>query len=143
MRSQNFGIEIEMTGLTRSAAARIIAGYFGTNATHVGGGYDAYTVRDAENRQWKVVSDSSIRCRGRNNRAAGRDYSVEFVSPICRYEDNDEPGQAAAKRISDKLFTHGISHEIVIPFHKDWNDDLIFSEQEEPKRCQTLQLSSL
>ena len=57
--------------------------------------------------------------------------------------DNDEPGQAAAKRISDKLFTHGISHEIVIPFHKDWNDDLIFSEQEEPKRCQTLQLSSL
>lgn len=87
MRSQNFGIEIEMTGLTRSAAARIIAGYFGTNATHVGGGYDAYTVRDAENRQWKVVSDSSIRCRGRNNRAAGRDYSVEFVSPICRYED--------------------------------------------------------
>ena len=57
--------------------------------------------------------------------------------------DNDEPGQAAAKRISDKLFTHGISHEIVIPSHKDWNDDLIFSEQEEPKRCQTLQLSSL
>lgn len=57
--------------------------------------------------------------------------------------DNDGPGQAAAKRISDKLFTHGISHEIVIPSHKDWNDDLIFSEQEEPKRCQTLQLSSL
>lgn len=57
--------------------------------------------------------------------------------------DNDEPGQAAAKRISDKLFTHGISHEIVIPSHKDWNDDVIFSEQEEPKRCQTLQLSSL
>ena len=32
MRSQNFGIEIEMTGLTRSAAARIIAGHFGTQA---------------------------------------------------------------------------------------------------------------
>ena len=57
--------------------------------------------------------------------------------------DNDEPGQAAAKRISDKLFTHGISHEIVIPSHKDWNNDLIFSEQEEQERCQTLQLSSL
>ena len=41
MRSQNFGIEIEMTGLTRSAAARIIAGHFGTQATHVGGAYDA------------------------------------------------------------------------------------------------------
>ena len=87
MRSQNFGIEIEMTGLTRSAAARIIAGHFGTQATHVGGVYDAYTVRDEQNRQWKVVRDASIRCRNGNNRAASRDYSVEFVSPICQYED--------------------------------------------------------
>lgn len=51
MRSQNFGIEIEMTGLTRATAARIIAGHFGTQATHVGGAYDAYTVRDEQNRQ--------------------------------------------------------------------------------------------
>ena len=87
MRSQNFGIEIEMTGLTRAAAARIIAGHFGTQATHVGGGYDTFTVRDDRNRQWKVVSDASIRCRNGNDRSASRDYSVEFVSPICRYED--------------------------------------------------------
>lgn len=87
MRSQNFGIEIEMTGLTRVAAARIIAEYFGTQATHVGGGYDTYTVRDTRNRQWKLVSDASIRCRNRSNRSASRDYSVEFVSPICQYED--------------------------------------------------------
>lgn len=87
MRSQNFGIEIEMTGLTRAAAARIIAGHFGTQATHVGGGYDTYTVRDDRNRQWKLVSDASIRCRNRSNRSASRDYSVEFVSPICQYED--------------------------------------------------------
>lgn len=87
MRSQNFGIEIEMTGLTRAAAARIIAGHFGTQATYVGGGYDTYTVRDNRNRQWKLVSDASIRCRNRSNRSASRDYSVEFVSPICQYED--------------------------------------------------------
>ena len=87
MRSQNFGIEIEMTGLTRAAAARIIAGHFGTQAIHVGGGYDTYTVRDNRNRQWKLVSDASIRCRNRSNRSASRDYSVEFVSPICQYED--------------------------------------------------------
>lgn len=87
MRSQNFGIEIEMTGLTRSAAARIIAGYFGTQATHVGGAYDAYTIRDEQNRQWKVVRDTSIRCRDSRNREASRDYAVEFVSPICKYED--------------------------------------------------------
>lgn len=87
MRSQNFGIEIEMTGLTRAASARIIAGHFGTQAIHVGGGYDTYTVRDDRNRQWKLVSDASIRCRNRSNRSASRDYSVEFVSPICQYED--------------------------------------------------------
>ena len=87
MRSQNFGIEIEMTWLTRAAAARIIAGYFDTQATHIGGGYDTYTVRDNQNRQWKLVSDASIRCRNGNNRQAGREYSVELVSPICQYAD--------------------------------------------------------
>lgn len=76
-----------MTGLTRAAAARIIAGHFGTQATHVGGGYDTYMVRDSRNRQWKLMSDASIRCRNRSNRSASRDYSVEFVSPICQYED--------------------------------------------------------
>ena len=87
MRNQNFGIEIEMTGLTRAAAAQIIAGYFNTTATHVGGGYDTYTVRDDRNRQWKLVSDSSIRCQSRGTRAAGSQYAVEFVSPICQYAD--------------------------------------------------------
>ena len=62
MRTQNFGIEIELTGLTRAAAARVIAGYFHTTATHIGGTYDAYTIRDNSDRQWKVVSDASIRC---------------------------------------------------------------------------------
>ena len=76
-----------MTGLTRAAAAQIIAGYFNTTATHVGGGYDTYTVRDDRNRQWKLMSDSSIRCQGRGSRAAGSQYEVEFVSPICQYED--------------------------------------------------------
>lgn len=56
--------------------------------------------------------------------------------------DNDEAGQSAAKRISDKLFIKGIQHEILVPIHKDWNEDLLYpveeSEAEEP--CQMLQL---
>lgn len=87
MRDQNFGIEIEMTGLTRAAAARIIAGHFDTDACHVGGGYDVYTVRDNAGRQWKVMSDASIRCQNGSNRTAGSQYSVEVVSPICQYGD--------------------------------------------------------
>ena len=87
MREQNFGIEIEMTGITRNAAAKIIARHFGTEAVHVGGTYDAYAVRDDQDRRWKVVRDSSIRCQARGQRSASALYGVEFVSPVCKYED--------------------------------------------------------
>lgn len=53
--------------------------------------------------------------------------------------DNDEAGQKANKRISDKLFTQGIPHEILIPTRKDWNENLLFIKQEE-EPCQALQL---
>ena len=54
-----------MTGITRSAAARIIAGHFRSSAVHVGGTYDTYTVEDNTGRKWKVVSDASIKCQSR------------------------------------------------------------------------------
>ena len=87
MKSQNWGIEIEMTGITRATAAKVIAGCFHTTATHVGGGYDTYTVRDPEDRTWKIVRDSSIECVNRQGERASHLYSVEFVSPICQYDD--------------------------------------------------------
>ena len=39
--------------------------------------------------------------------------------------DSDEPGQTAAKRIADKLFVQGTASEILVPVHKDWNEDLL------------------
>ena len=71
--------------------------------------------------------------------------------------DNDDAGQAANKRISDKLFIQGIKHEILVPEFKDWNEDRLaaggnaphiraeFSlpqeeSEEEEEVCQTLQL---
>lgn len=87
MRNQNFGIEIEMTGITRAKAAKTIASYFGTSAVHIGGVYDAYTVDDNRDRKWKVVSDASLKCENRNGNTASGLYSVEVVSPICQYED--------------------------------------------------------
>lgn len=87
MRDQRFGIEIEMTGITRAAAAKVIAGYFHTTASHVGGTYDTYTVRSDDGRQWKLVSDASIHCETRRGSTNNKEYSVELVSPICRYED--------------------------------------------------------
>lgn len=42
--------------------------------------------------------------------------------------DNDEAGQTANKRIADKLNKLNIQNEILIPTHKDWNEDLAFSK---------------
>lgn len=87
MKNQNFGIEIEMTGITRSTAAKVIAGYFHTTATHIGGSYDSYVVRDDENRQWEIMRDASVHCENRSGQNASSLYSVEFVTPICKYDD--------------------------------------------------------
>ena len=79
MKNQNFGIEIEFTGITRAKAAQVISTYFGTNPFHTRDGYDTYKTADTENRIWKIVKDSSIRMENGEQ--------VELVSPICRYED--------------------------------------------------------
>ena len=90
IQAQDFGIEIEMTGITRSRAAEVIAEYFGTSKEYEGGYYDAYYACDSQRRKWKVMSDGSIDCQKRDGRrkiSADRNYSVELVSPICQYRD--------------------------------------------------------
>ena len=90
LKEQRFGIEIEMTGITREEAARVTAAYFGTESRYVGLGYDAYAALDGQGRQWKFMSDSSItaeRKAGEQRVRASGEYKTEMVSPICRYED--------------------------------------------------------
>ncbi len=65
IQGQDFGIEIEMTGITRSRAAEVIAEYFGTTKEYEGTYYDVYYARDGEGRKWKVMSDASIDCQRR------------------------------------------------------------------------------
>lgn len=79
MKTQTFGIEVEMNGITRAKAAEVIATHFGTRVEHTGGTYDTRQVADAQGRYWKVVSDSSI--------AGPAAEKTELVSPICRWED--------------------------------------------------------
>lgn len=55
--------------------------------------------------------------------------------------DNDEAGQTANKRIADKLFVKGITHEVLIPTRKDWNEDLLYIQKQEAQKCQVSQLS--
>lgn len=49
--------------------------------------------------------------------------------------DNDKAGQTANKRISDKLNSMNIQNEILIPTHKDWNEDLIFEPKGDEQLC--------
>lgn len=91
MKSQKFGIEIEMTGITRKEAAKVIAGYFCTESSYYGGTYDAYHAADSRGRIWKAMSDSSITCQrktaGGGKSMAPREYATEIVSPILTCED--------------------------------------------------------
>ncbi len=66
-------------------------------------------------------------------------HNIEKVY-ICF--DNDEPGQAAAHRIDKKLSNMGMQSEILVPIHKDWNEDstLSLKESEDEESCQTFQL---
>ena len=87
MKSKRFGIEIEMTGLTRRSAALIIAKHFDTGFRHERGIYDTYSVCDQDGRKWKIVRDASITPQCGNRFDYDPDYKVEVVSPICHYED--------------------------------------------------------
>ena len=45
--------------------------------------------------------------------------------------DNDEAGQTANKHIAEKLNSMNIQNEILVPTHKDWNEDILKNERTE------------
>lgn len=63
------------------------------------------------------------------------------ITTVCLCLDNDEAGWQAEKRMSEKLSEQGIQTEILVPTHKDWNEDLLnLQESEEENECRELQL---
>lgn len=90
IKDQYFGIEIEMSGLTRRTAAKIIAKYFETDIMSEDNTFVEYSVRDKEMRKWKVVYDSSIDSKRDNEIIYNSAYKVEVVSPICEYKDIED-----------------------------------------------------
>lgn len=87
MKDQKFGIEIELTGITRERAAEVIGKYLGNGYRYDGGSYREYSADDQTGRHWKLMYDSSIVARKKDGSYAGDEYKVEFVSPICEYKD--------------------------------------------------------
>ena len=91
IKDQCFGVEIEMTGITRNAAARALASYFGANMEYPGGAYDKYTVTDREGKVWSIVSDGSIdperQVDDGYERTGNAIYKVELVTPKLDYTE--------------------------------------------------------
>jgi hypothetical protein len=102
MFNHNFGIEIEMTGITRTKAAQVAAEFLGGTFISLGDYYDTEKVTAADSRVWKFMYDGSIDCQrkqGGRRVAAEREYSVELVSPILKYESDIETLQELVRKL--------------------------------------------
>ena len=91
IKDQFFGMEDEMTGITREQAAKAVAKLFETEAIHIGGDYDKWTVKDKEGKTWSFMSDSSIRkeryVAGEYISTSSWFYAVEMVTPKLSYDE--------------------------------------------------------
>ena len=91
MKDQCFGVEVEMTGLTRGQAAQALANYFGTEPYYVGGGYDKWSVKDPDGKVWSIMSDSSIVTEMKTEsgymHTSNIEYRVEMVTPKLTYAE--------------------------------------------------------
>ena len=82
LKNQTIGVEVEMNSITRQAAAKLAAEFFGTGRyenTARRNGYYTWSAWDANDREWKFQRDVSI---------AGPDSEkCELVPPILHYSD--------------------------------------------------------
>lgn len=98
MLTGTFGIEIEMTGITRKKAAKIIADEIGGGIVDTRDSYGTQKITGNDGRTWKVMSDASIRKQDTmGNITSNREYSVEVVSPILTEVDIDQVQNLARK----------------------------------------------
>ena len=89
IQDQYFGTEIEMTGITRENAARVVGELF-QSEPYYRNSYRSWCVKDGEGKEWKFSYDASIRTerrvRGRME-WANEEYSTEMVSPKLEYAE--------------------------------------------------------
>jgi hypothetical protein len=101
-KTTRFGIEIEMTGITRKDAALAAQTVLGGTLAYGGSYYDTYELKSSDGRIWKFTYDGSIRCETKTRgikESASRLYSVELVSPILTYEEDIEDLQEVIRAL--------------------------------------------
>ena len=89
LKNQLFGVEVEMTGITREKAARLVAEVLRTTPSHPESNcYHTRTIADQAARKWKIMRDSSIEVIRNDGTSEPLDeYRVEFVTPPLNYSD--------------------------------------------------------
>jgi hypothetical protein len=89
LKNQLFGVEVEMTGITREKAARLVAEVLGATPSHPESNcYHTRTIADQAARKWKIMRDSSIEAIRNDGTSEPLDeYRVEFVTPPLNYSD--------------------------------------------------------
>lgn len=89
IKKQKFGVEIEMTGITREKAAQTVANILGHRPSEpTENCYHTRTIKDQVAREWKIMRDSSISSEKNDETDFDYDkYKVELVTPPLQYED--------------------------------------------------------
>lgn len=89
LKNQLFGVEVEMTGITREKAAKIVAEVLGSTPSRPNSTcYQTRTIADQANRKWKIMRDSSITpIKNDGSNEYSDEYRVEFVTPPLKYDD--------------------------------------------------------
>lgn len=92
LKNQLFGVEIEMTGITRKTVANVLGNVLGTTPSSPARNvYKTRTVKDSFNRVWKVMRDSSISPQttesGEAEYCTNDNFRVELVTPPLNYDD--------------------------------------------------------
>lgn len=103
IKEQNFGVEIELTGITRCDAAKVIAAHYHSNSYFLGGSYRAYAATDSKGRTWKAMSDGSIQPERKvngNRTIASDDFKCEVVTPVLQYEDIEDLQQIVRELVA-------------------------------------------
>ena len=156
IKDQCFGVEIELTGITRAEAAEALAAYFETTPQRSYDNYDSWYVPDREGKQWRIMSDGSIRAEwnddGHYRRTTDPEYRVEMVTPKLTYDEMEKFQECvrrirqAGGKVNDSCGMHvhvdasnhnrqSLKNLLSIMYSKE---DLLLSPENGPRPCQPL-----
>lgn len=110
IQNTTFGVEIEMTGITRESAARVAATVIGGTVSHPGGNYDKWRVTDSRGREWDFVYDSSII-------ASRTDMKCELNTPPITYAEDMEVLQELIRALRSAGAVSGTQYGCGIHVH--------------------------